>query len=793
MMTTRDPFDAGNAVQGSSSNNSESTAHGAETTTAAELNVINLDAPMSETQIPPLFDRCSTLVAPSLDEFLSRRVTIGSATFSSSDSPGAQQYFTPIANFLAAAPIQGKILNYTYLRGTFEITIVTATTPSAYGMYVWNCLPNAFEDIGAMTQRYGSSTTQPNSASMYNCLQCDWSTVFDASTSNTVQFSLPFTHIFESANMASYGTAWGLTSTCFLPVTTALSAAGVSCTATIYGRFLPGYELSVPTYQAGPNELSVPALPLTRATNLGSVPIISPILHMLSRGARVLGNTAAALGYTIETKPVVLQHFMNWSYGNTVSVEGEDNGYVSSMGGLSRIADDPRINGGDGKDELSYASLFPRRTYYGYAPYTNSSTVGSVLIQLPVTPMLAKVTYPNSTTAVTNLSPAGFTGLCYDWWRGTVNFHIYVPVSKFHRGRLQVFWSPTKIPTTPGESITSSTYTHIFDVTPGKWMVFKIGYQNNHPMLHTYICDGVNEPNSVNNYCNGYFGVRAVTPFEGMAPTNSTNVYIFTTVDPDMEFLYPCTNVSIPGNVSGTAEYLWSPFNTLTYQSGALGDESAIEEQSFTLVPVSAQYPLTEVCFGETFQSVRPLMQKPSYYRTPTSTIPSPSTIVCDPLEGPTGFNGTSLGRYFSRMFYSVATSERLKLLDGASGQYYAVGRLQMGVSTSAALYNTMPSSYCGDQFGLEYTIPYYNPYKFIWGCYPLKSVGTGTNKTIPTSYNLVAITIDSGYGVTSTNPPLVYHSFGDDTRVALFCAVPQLVNVRQASTFAAGGIFGFS
>ena len=800
-MSSSTPFDASTAMQGRTSSNGEGVVREDQTLAPAELNVIDLDAPVSRPD--PAIDMAiiGGLTTPPLDNFLSRRTRLHTQALSSADVFGDIWNIPLIPTYLADPNIAAKLQNYTFLRGTFEVTFVIATTPGAFGMYAITAVPKAFETTSATAQRYGSAATQPTCLSLYNALAPDNCAVFDAAISNTIILTLPFTHIYDSATLATYDN-WNCQITCFQALSSGMNASYTQASMTVYGRFLPGYELSVPNYQAGNNANPKPSKMLaavsSAADTLSVIPIIAPVMSLVSKGAKFVGNLAASFGFTVITQPDDNpKYFAMRSVCNVANVEGSDTGMVAALSQVARISNDPRIHGGDGKDELSFACLFPRKVFVTRVQYATNSQTGAPLLTIPVTPMYCNMGYGSSLTTAFYPTVAGYTGLLFDYWRGSITYHVYVPVSKFHRGRLQAIWS-SSFPTGSSTDMTSTTYSHIWDVTPGKWMTFTVGYQSNRPMLRTLLTNGLMTapapPLPPAECFNGYFTLRAVTPLESVSGSAATEILVFQSASADMEFAMPTLDRYYLVNNAGTTEYLFAPVAQLRYQSGALGDETAIEDVDVVLVPHSAPYPIAEVLYGESFNSVRAYMQKPTNYRSLGTTVPNPGVVQFFPISGPPSatWEGQSWATHFARLFYSVATSERVKIVDAANESAYAIFKTAFsGYPTPHSFGQLAPLTFIGGQRGLEVTLPYYNTTRFVYGCY---NYDTNISTPAPISIgmtNAINVINDTGYGGPATVPaPVLFHSFGDDIRVAHFCGVPNMI-ANGPFTQSAGYIYG--
>ena len=216
------------------------------------------------------------------------------------------------------------------------------------------------------------------------------------------------------------------------------------------------------------------------ANSLSSVPVIGPVASVVGTAASAVSSVLDWFGFTRQNAQSNLTNVSIKSVTNVANINCDDNNDVAALFADNALSIDPTIGGGCSEDELSFESFFNHWTLYKYFDWSTEDSAGSILGSIPVTPMVGVT---NDTTIV-YLGPAGFTGLLFAYWRGTMEYRIVIPVSKFHRGILQVFWVP-EYQSVPAGDVTNIAFNVIYDVTACEETQIKVGYAKAAPFAET--------------------------------------------------------------------------------------------------------------------------------------------------------------------------------------------------------------------------------------------------------------------------------------------------------------------
>jgi len=399
--------------------------------------------------------------------------------------------------------------------------------------------------------------------------------------------------------------------------------------------------------------------------------------------------------------------------------------------------------------------------------FTTSMVPGDTVFRIPITPMFGFEPFPGEMSFM----PAGYIALPFEWWRADMEYKIVIPVSSFHRGAVQVIYSPNNESFTG--DVTNVSLNVIYDVVAGEDHEFRVNYCSPRPFLHTQL---VSDSIPIKPYVSasmGFLTMRVVNALVAQTEGANTIVYVFARAKN--------LQVGVPRDTIVFAEagsLVSAPFREGVILQGALGDETKMNREH-ELVPGGGPIDASSQYFGEQILSVRGLMQKPSqedgidasdeqFTVTALGTYPGCTQLAT--FGGPTMWTWSG---HFAAMFTGVAASERIKVFPGVDCWAGAWRTQNPYVFTeSETVGTTAPMTFCGQNKGFEFTIPYYSAQRFVrtWSPPDLTSEGPKTRVLI-------------------THPPSVegpldvvaYTSLGPDIRLTCFRQVPRVKFVAGA------------
>lgn len=774
--------------------------------------------------------RNTQMFAPTpLGDFLERATDLTSSALSTTDTQGTILFsFDPWSLFLSNAAIAAKFDHFAYIAATMKLTIVVSSPGGAFGLYCVSAVPNG-GNPGATTNSVAA--TQP----FATCAQT-LHTFIDLSESPTAELSLPFIWPTDVAPLpAGPVNSWLINVWILTPISNGVSASAISGDIHVYGMLEDPMQLVVSRYQAkkgyniskeslqegregindkvrkmtgGKKASEVAKMGADFAGKVGmTVPFLAPFAGPIATGAAALGSVLDFFGFTRETAEATPTPVVTRPWSNVANMDAKDTSEIAALSVTNTISFDPLINGGmiDNTDIMSFAYLFSKWTLISYTNWPTTAVSQTNLFTIPVTPFYCLGT----STVGYSLTTAGYIGLPFAFWRGDMEYLFLIPVSKMHRGKLQVSWSPDIDGVTT--NTTNVLKNKIIDVTAGIDRSFLVGYQKNLPCCESSIITGSFPTVVRTNTINGTLRCNVIQPLTGAIESASTTIYVFARAGANMQFGVPKVQ-EVCDNNSGVAEI--GDFTTayhLQASKGALGDEEH-ELEPMILVESSGEYDSKDILWGEDIKSVRSLMQKFSHvpyltFNQPVNTgiYLSHFPIIPTSNNSTTSYPASFAGFYFNwagwykPLFTDIAGSIRWKFINltniSVTTQFtpimptYAFNSMNtpsgFTIVPPIGLYppTLAPMWPVRQGEAEEVAIPYYGQYKWqIARTIPNLVVGSLSDPS--NKIDMITFYGDkgTGTGLNSTNSGTYYNAMGPDVRCSTFRFVPNVLHTLFAA-----------
>lgn len=731
-----------------------------------------------------------------LNDFMTRPTEIRTVTLTSTDTQFSDLLvFDPWVDFLSNAKIASKTSTYLYVRGTIELLIISAMPGNCYGSYVISTTANG----GAIQTT--DRDILPNTVPYQQQLAVDNYVRIDCSASENSIIQLPFLWPYDYATLPlGPSDSWKVSINCISALRTAIPGGNSIGTLRVFARLLDDYELVVPHLQ-GKNShkghilqhpfvkhfapqlsaaqeqhegaISGVADKVADAANmLSGVPVIGAAAQAVSAVAGTVSKIASWFGFTRVADQLMPIPTTQHSTSSLVNYDGNDPSLIAGLSITNAISIDPTMSGVTDHDVLSTADFFDRWTLITSATWSPSQTTGTDLFSFPITPFFGNV----DGSGVFYCTNAGYFGLPFNYWRGDMEYLVIIPVSKLHRGSLQIAWIPTGSSSIP--ALTNSTLNTIYDVSAGDEKVVKVGFARDIPFLQCVPMIS----STIQNYniTNGRLLFRVINPLTSQSDT-PVDILIYAKASSNMEFSVPRSTFLNTLGMDPAEQAL----STIAYQ-GASGDDDAHEVDMIELVPSSGDYPMEDLLFGERVHSIRALLQKPSRI-IPNIVDGNPIDLgsqIIEPL-GPSRAtwdslypfrqlaSGWNLNYHYRLPFTGFAASQRYKILP--SGDCWIGGQpvnmqtlnyvnpADLGASTWVNELN--PMTFCGQNKGYEIMFPYYNNKKYILS-------RESTEERYRTRFNVLRIL---PVPESAVPPTAFYHAMGPDIRCVGYRYVPGL------------------
>jgi len=540
----------------------------------------------------------------SLTDIMMRDQMIGTGLISTTNSFGSSVFdIDPWALLLGTTQTQNFTNNYEGIRGDITVTAIANLPAGCYGLYSMVAVAEAYVPQNANPVRKLDQVDLPFTA------RHGPHVLFDCARSNTVQLTLPFIWPEDFMQLrgfppGSYGIMYRVRLQALQPLKN-VSNEAYSGLVTIFARLQPGYQLINPKYQSGrPSDYA----------------------RTLASGLNVAGDVLDAFGYTKEAQSDPNTQSALKLYTNPSTVDGFDTSESVSLRSAPYVAVDPSIGGPNNEDPATFEALFAHWTLIQRLPWTTGALANDNLGTVPVTPCRAASIESMGGVGEyvydVQLTPAGYVALTFEHWRGGMEYQILVPVSAYHRGSIQVIWSPTEVLTFPVDP-TGRSLNVIIDVALGSCQNVGVDYAHHLPVLDTVFTAANSTlkfgttPNSTTNmpsWHNGFLHFRVVQRL--VASTNAgnaadTNILVFARAKADMRFGVPRQYFGVIEN-AGIAIYdTWALKSTVRYQAGAtIGDYTPSEVATQLVVTDGDPEMPARVLWGDDIRSVRALMQR---------------------------------------------------------------------------------------------------------------------------------------------------------------------------------------
>jgi len=408
-----------------------------------------------------------------MGDFLSRPVEIQS--YSITTGSGSQVRISPWNLWSLSPSVRAKIKNFAFLRGNLKVRISVSGTPFHGGrvLVAYQPLADYNQNLLNLLSLYAGNAGQYNNLICY-LSQAPGSFLINVNENIPLEIELPFistkpmhrlfnvssSAISASAGFVDFVDAGDLFLYTPVPIT--------ACTATPSNIYIQVYawmdnvELGVGTGtqlvlttesymetegmgredEKGPVERMASRV-YDVSNALMSVPIIRPFATATSLAAGALRDIATIFGWSSpikNTNDVV--RVKNEPYQNGAYTIGFQTSKKICLDPQQELAVNPALCGGH-EDEMTFAHIAGRNSIVSnYTWHHNDS---------PLTPIWTCAVHPNivsfyidNTNSVVYSQPSAmaFVVQPFSFWRGDIIFRFDVVCTKFHRGKLAVYYEP---------------------------------------------------------------------------------------------------------------------------------------------------------------------------------------------------------------------------------------------------------------------------------------------------------------------------------------------------------------
>lgn len=435
----------------------------------------------------------------------------------------------PARGFLTDPAIQAKCRNFNLIRGDFHVRASVLSSAYAYGRII----------LSIMTPQNTAMSTPPPAAKTYIQAKGRDHVVLDIGMAATAEIKIPWTNCvnYWTTIPTDYSTSIDIPAldicleTPLLDVSTGAVPAG---NLTLF-VWMDNVELGIPTPFNYTSEvtkataqgfLSAPLSTISKATHMMSnVPVIGKFSEAISLATGAGSRIAALFGFS---KPQDLSPMTNVG-GIALSTSiGLDQFKPHTLDPQQQVTLNPELSASK-TDVLAFKNIIGRFGPVAYADYGTGTTAGSTIMTIPVHPGLV-LGATNSDTAVM-MTPLCFGAITHSFWRGTLRYRFNFVASKYHRGRVRIFWSPTNNNAIP---VNNTSFNTIVDLASSTTVDLEMTWMHQLPYLETGLCTAIG-----NVITNGYIIVQALVPLISPSTACPIHVAVDCAAGDDFELIRP--------------------------------------------------------------------------------------------------------------------------------------------------------------------------------------------------------------------------------------------------------------
>lgn len=343
------------------------------------------------------------------------------------------------------------------------------------------------------------------------------------------------------------------------------------------------------------------------STTLGAVakvPGISAIAGTASWVTGVLGDAAAAFGWSAPTNLETPTRVVDMIHPFTNNCDMQDFSSPLSLKADNIVDVLPGFAGND-IDEMSFAYMLQRPTYFTNCNWSTTDPTDTVICSHVLQPNIGTVQLPTIGANTHMSSPLGALAKNFQYYRGSLTMRFTFRKTMFHSGRVAITYVPivNYSGTAPVDPEASYLLREIIDIREGYEYTFTFPYANIRP----YLPIGASYGNIYVTVLNELVCPDTVTP--------NIDILVEVWAAPDMELAAPIDNYAEPARNVGT----WAPITGYVAHGGFndTGDdlESANQTGFSTATIIDDESTSAQFCMGEKIQSVLQLLKRVNWSR----------------------------------------------------------------------------------------------------------------------------------------------------------------------------------
>jgi hypothetical protein len=600
----------------------------------------------------PTFDYGRLSDTYDLSDWFSRPIPIAAINWTQGATLDTILY--PWHLYFTSPKITQKLFGYCRLRATLNIKLMINGTPFAYSLGLMSYKP--LGDGGVLTDADFSGGKVDTSLLLDHRL-VPYSqrphVFFNPQDQRGCSMALPFikqdnwidlTNDTIDSQLKIMG---DLRISSFAPLLLSNGSTGQSVEVSIYA-WATDVELAGPSvaYQSGKSDeygtspLSDMATAVAASSGaLSSVPVIGNYARATSMVSGTLATVAKALGYS---KPPNIEAISPYKYNTNPSMANASVPLpmdVLAIDPKSELCVDPATVCGSSVDDSSISTIIQRDSYWFGSTWSVGAPTGTELLKFVVTPecyrWASKVGVDAGTYYPISMTPLCHTAQSLAYWQGDLIYTFKFVCSKFHRGRVRIFWEPDRT-SAPYDS--ALNINHIVDLGSTTSFEMRVPFMKesgwgmighlpfSSPPQDYFSVGGAGLISPYKQFMNGMVKVDVLNELSAPDLTADVSVLVFVRAADNFSLAQPRGI----GNFPGARAYYGDLAN---YQSGGDDVESGTNDVPDETHEMSNDLVMTvprmdpHVYMGEKIHSLRQLFKRTSYY---TAIFPEVSTATAE-------------------------------------------------------------------------------------------------------------------------------------------------------------------
>jgi len=711
-----------------------------------------------------LYDAVPFCMTPAVElgDFLKRPVRILTKTWLESEAVGSIVSFSPWYAFFNDPSIKYKLNNYAFIRCKLHLKFIVNASPFYYGAYRFSYRP---------MQTLTPETTVASASNLhlipFSQQQGVW---IYPSNSQGGEMILPFIYnkdwlrIQDNIDFTNMGR---LTHFGYTALQSANGATGTGVTIQVFA-WAEEVSLSGPSiglsmqgdeYVEGPVE-KVSSTIVTVANVLKKYAVISPFALATSIGASAVKSIAHIFGWT--NVPVIKEHIaVNVRAVPAFATPDVQFPYDKlSLDSKNELSVDPSLCGASSDDQLIISDLCKRTSYFATANWSTADAVDTILFSCAVAPGLFNFDSVSG-GILTYSTPMCYVSQLFNNWRGDIIYTFKVIASPFHKGRIRISYDPQGYAAKNLYNDALSTtvvYTEIIDLAERTECDMVIPYMQSYSYLNTrnmttgnVLWSTSETPtfNHLEGQTNGVFTIRAQTTLTAPLASSNVDILVFAH-STNMEFANPVQRCAM-----GPGDPMYSPFVPQ-------GKEEEEQDKEMIIFKDPTLFDsLNGIYFGEKILSLRQLFHRMVrtevlylsfntaleylFYVVRANLPPLPG-YTADGITTVKGIVTPASSFQFNATWFTPATWMMQCFVGWRGSTHYSVScpetfRLKIQNLTASRFHSQLPTKIdqgrnnptgvvdyaqlfpdaqngivitnSGTQNTLNFTVPYYNKYKF--------------------------------------------------------------------------------